>query len=727
MARPWTEVVADPNFQALSPDAKEAARNSYFKQNVLPNIPQGANASAIRLKFDQDTTPTVTAPAQAPASPSLLMAPVGGAEMLLKAGTGALASIPAGLAYGGAAIAKAAGADVNPAGVQSRVQQSLTYQPVSDSAKAGEQEISDLARPIVAPVAQAADRAATAVGKVSPTAETFLREAPAAAQAAGAVLPGISPTIAAAREIPGAVASGARATASGVAAAGRKVAQAGEAASDATIRAFGGQPRPSVNPPVAVTAQAILDQQAENSGQSMGAAAAAPRVTGASPDLQQAIVRKAQQNGGAVNPEAVGRQLEADSLPVKMNLTEGQATRDPALYSEEQNMRGKLVAVGEHLGDQNSKLGQNVQAIRDQVGPDVFSTNNVEHGDTMMGAYQDIDDAANARINAAYQKARDLVPDKNASVMNAPELMSNVTKALHEHDLFDSAPKDIMATLGRRVENDSMTFANIENMKTNLARIQRSMSADGNTRYAAGLIRDQLEQMPLTVENTDVQGAYNDARSLARARFQAMDADPAYKAVVNEKVDPDDFIRKYVINGKRDDVALMSQAMEGNDKARQTMAVAVLDHLRDKAGLGADYKGAFRQSGYNNALAALDPKLQSLVTPNTSEQLQSLGRVAHNIQVAPPGSTVNTSNTLSAGLSDYAQEAAEHAVNAKFGGAPIGTFAKKQLQKVTQGARVRQAIEPGAGIGRLVNTSPQVEAMLEAARRKAAAAQQVNP
>jgi len=694
MARPWTEVVADPNFQALAPAAQEQARNAYFQQNVLPNIPQEANASAIRLKFDQDTVPTLKPAQQSQPSTARewAMAPVGAAEEFGKLATGALASIPAGLAYGGAAVGKAFGADVNPAQVQRNVQNYFTYQPQSDSAKAAEADLARTYSPVARTVSGAADQAAAAVGKVSPMAETYLREAPAAFQAASSVLP---------------LAPAAASVANTATNAARNVAGAVE-------RKF--TPAPQVGE--------VLKQSYTDTPQSMGAAAAAPRIGEISPELRQAISQEAQRTGGAVNPEVLDRHIEAESLPVPIRLTEGQATRNAALYSEEQNLRGKLVAVGEHIGDQKTKLGQNIQAIRDEVGPDVFSTNAVEHGDTLMGAYQDIDKAANDQINAAYKNARDMVPDKNASVMSAPDLMSNVTKALHEHDLFDSAPKDIMATLSRRAENGSMTFANIENMKTNLARIQRSFSVDGNTRYAAGLIRDQLEQMPLTVDNAQVQAAYNDARALARQRFQAMDADPAYKAVVNEKIEPDDFVRKFVINGKRDDVATMAQAMQGNDRARQTMAVAVLDHLRDKAGIGS---GPFRQSGYNNALSALDPKLQSLVDPNTAEQLQTLGRVAHNIMAFPEGHTVNTSNTLTAGLSDYAQGAAEHAVNAKFGGLPVGTFAKKQLQKVTQGARIRQAIQPGAGIGRLATTSPQVEAMLEAARRKAAAAQQVGP
>lgn len=123
------------------------------------------------------------------AVPSLAMAPMGGAEMLLKAGTGALASIPAGLAYGGSAIAKAAGANVNPADVQNRVQNYLTYQPLSDSAKAGGQAASDIVRPFVEPIAKKYGEATSAVEKRSPFAADLMRAAPGALQAASAIVP----------------------------------------------------------------------------------------------------------------------------------------------------------------------------------------------------------------------------------------------------------------------------------------------------------------------------------------------------------------------------------------------------------------------------------------------------------------------------------------------------------------------------------------------------------
>jgi hypothetical protein len=613
-------------------------------------------------------------PSKQPDSPSLWMSPVGGAEMLLKRATALTGAIPAGLAYGGSALARAVGANVNPADVQRRVQDYLTYQPVTASGQAGEQALSGLLQPVVKPIAQTADRLASSVGQVSPTAESFLREAPSALQAASSILPLASiakPALGAAADV-------------------------ANNAATAVQRRFAPLPKP----------EDVLAQSYSNTPQSMGAAAAAPSIANISPELRQAISRTAQRNGGAINPEVLDRHLEAQSLPVKIQLTEGQATQAPALYSAEQNLRGKHDAIATHLNEQNKSLVQNVQALRDQVGPDVFSANTTEHGDTLIDAYKAKDAAASSQIDAAYDAARSAVKDKTASVMNAPQLLADVTKNLHENLLFDSAPSDVMRSLGRLAENNSMSFGNIENLRTNLARIMRSPTVDGNSKYAAGIIRNTLEQAPLSVDDEGVKSLFDQGRALARQRFQAIEADPAYKAAVYDRVSPDKFAKKFVINGNRDDLATMASNLADNNAARQTMSVATIDHLRDAAGIGPGYTGSFKQAGFNRALQGLDGKLSSLVDPKTAEHLQNLGNVARTIQMPPVGHTVNTSNTLTAGMSDYAVGALEHAANLKAGGLPLGTAARKLWQRSQNSARVRQALAPGAGIGKLATAGP---------------------
>jgi hypothetical protein len=117
------------------------------------------------------------------------MAPVGAAEMLWQGVTGAAASIPAGLAYGGAAVGKAFGANVDPSAVQDSVQSYFTHRPISDSAKAGNALIGSAVAPIVNPIVQKYSQATQAVSKQSPFAGELMKAAPGAFKAASALVP----------------------------------------------------------------------------------------------------------------------------------------------------------------------------------------------------------------------------------------------------------------------------------------------------------------------------------------------------------------------------------------------------------------------------------------------------------------------------------------------------------------------------------------------------------
>jgi len=442
------------------------------------------------------------------------------------------------------------------------------------------------------------------------------------------------------------------------------------------------------------TAEQVLTQAAQNSPQSMGAASAAPRMQSVSPELQQAVVNAARQTGGAVPPETLGRHIEADSLPVKIQLTPGQASQDPALLSHEMNNRGRIAGLPELLNEQNQKLGQNVRAIRDQVGPDVFSANPVEHGDTLIQAYKAKADAANADISQKYQALRDAAGGDFP--VSAPTLLKNATSALNQELLLDHAPKSVMSTLGRLADNDNMTFQNFESLRTNLAEVMRS-SLDGNERRAAGVIRSAMEDLPLKPGAAELKPLADTARSAARAQFQALDADPAYKAAVNDAVPPDRFVQKFIVGAPRDQLALMRENLQGNDTATQTMGVAALDHLGQAAGID---RGVFSQANFNKHLQALSPKLGSLFDPKTVEQLETLGNVARYTQAQPRGSFVNNSNTLVGAVANHAANAAEGLANVH-SGLPVGTIARKVLEGRADKRLAKQTMTPYGGLTKL--------------------------
>ncbi len=451
--------------------------------------------------------------------------------------------------------------------------------------------------------------------------------------------------------------------------------------------------------PVAVDAQGALNSAF--SKQSMGAAGAAPQINSLSPELQQAVRAAAQKTGGAVPPETLARHIEADSLPVKVQLTEGQATQNPQIISQELNNRGRTPQMVERLNQQNEQLKQNVQALRDRVGPDVFSANDVEHGDTLIGAYRAKADAAEADINAKYQALKDA--NGGQFPVDPKQLYDNASNALHQNLLFEHAPKEL-SQLESLANKGTMTFEQFEALRTNLARTMRS-SSNGNEVAAAAQIRQAMEDLPLSGKAADLKPLADAARSAAREQFKAVESDPAYSAAVSGKVSSDQFVRKFVTgpSATRDGVAQM-RAMIGDDEtARQTMAVAALDHLRKSAGIDPMGNGNFTQAGFNKALVALDPKLQSLVDPQTAEHLSTLGNVARYTQNQPRGSYVNNSNTLVGTLAEQGKSLAEGAANTFIGGrvVPVGTMIRQAAQKRAAEKAAARALAPGAGLTQL--------------------------
>jgi hypothetical protein len=96
---------------------------------------------------------------------------VGGAELLLHHLTGALSAIPGMVAGSGASIGNLAGADVDPSKVQADTEKTFTYQPISQSGKAGlEQEgkIGAAVAPVVKPVTDVVNAGLAKTGAAEP-------------------------------------------------------------------------------------------------------------------------------------------------------------------------------------------------------------------------------------------------------------------------------------------------------------------------------------------------------------------------------------------------------------------------------------------------------------------------------------------------------------------------------------------------------------------------------
>lgn len=480
--------------------------------------------------------------------------------------------------------------------------------------------------------------------------------------------------------------------------AGRTVRDATAPARDAASRFFA---RDDI-PPSATPESTVNPLSREN----LGAAAAVPsQLATASPELQAAV--RAEARAGGVDRAALDRHLEADSLPIPMRLTEGQATQDPVQLSNELNRRGKDTEFAARYNQQNQQLIDNLDEIRREASPNVVGNDPVQSGQQLVDLYKSADEAATQQINEAYQALRDaaggdLPIDGQAFTRNADAALKQNMKTRY-------LPAEIASDLNDfRSGERAMTFTDFENMRTNLAAAARKAdrAGDGNAAAAIGMVRTALEDLPLTGDAAALKPLADQARTLARERFARIKNDPAYKAVVSDETPAgelsplaDKFVEQYVVKGKAAHVTRMRENLGNSADANELIAGGALNYLKQKSGVNMyTNEGNFSQAGYNRALAELTPKLNDLVGPQRAEQVQTLGNVARYTQHQPRGSFVNNSNTFVAAAMEGAKSSIEGAANVAAGGVPVGTWTRKALESRADKKFVRESLKPGAGL-----------------------------
>ena len=433
---------------------------------------------------------------------------------------------------------------------------------------------------------------------------------------------------------------------------------------------------------------------------SVGAAAVPTEMTikaalaSASPELKQAVSNIPPNK---VNVPVLQRHIEADSLPEPVRLTNGQATGDVSQLSMEQNRRGADPELAARFNEQNGQLIKNMDAIREIAAPDAYGTKIIENSDSLIDTYKKLDAERNTVINQKYQALRDAAGGEFP--IDAPALLDNVKAALKKDLLSNDAPASQMAEISRMASEKSMTFEDYLSLRRNLGDIART-SADGTTRRAASLMIQELENLPLQDGAKQLKPLADEARSAAKARFQMLEKDPAYKAAVEDSVAPDKFMEKFVVNGTRDNVKTMIDQLGRDSVAHQHMSAGTLNWLREKA---IDSSGNFSQAAFNKALNQLDKseKLNLVFNPDSSSTLKTLGNVAHYTQAQPKGAFVNNSNTLVGAMAERAAGGLEAAANAVGGGKfgiPVGSMVRGQVQKFKAAKETKKALEPAAGV-----------------------------
>ena len=453
-------------------------------------------------------------------------------------------------------------------------------------------------------------------------------------------------------------------------------------------------------PTITIERQAPAGSQ---TGMQSGGAAATPNATMvqqamsvATPELQNALKDI---HVDKINVPTFQRHIEADSLPVPVRLTEGQATADIVKLSQEQNRRGKDTELAYRFNEQNQALVDNIREIRNRAAPDVYGTKTIENSQGVIDAYKQLDSNLTTVIDQNYQNLRDAAGGQFP--VDAPVLLQNIQTKLKKQLLSNEAPKGQLAELKRLAKDKSMTFEDYLSLRRNLGEIART-AEKGNERKAASFMIEELEKLPLQKEAASLKPLADQARASARSRFQMLEKDPAFKAAVNDSVPADKFMEKFVINGVNKNIETMVNHLGKDSPARQHMAAGTINWLSDKAGIYGE-KPNFSQANYNQALKKLDDvnNIPQIFDAQTASHLKTLGNVAGYTQFQPRGTFVNNSNTLVGSLAEKGKNAIAFGVekggNLLVPGLQLGTTVMESRARRAAEAETRKALELGAG------------------------------
>lgn len=416
----------------------------------------------------------------------------------------------------------------------------------------------------------------------------------------------------------------------------------------------------------------------------------------ASPQLRQAVsnipVDKA-------NTPAIMRMIEADSLYVPMQLTEGMATGSLKYLSEEKNLRAKYPEIANRIQELNQQLIDNFAATRERTAPDVYSTSKMEASQGIIDAYKALDAQKDAAINGAFTKLRDAAGGNLP--IDAPTLLKNIDATLSKELLLtDGRAISQYRELRNKAKSGEMTFDEYLAMRRNLSRLSAE-AKDGNTRQAARLMVQELDKLPLTQEVANLKPLADEARNLARQRFDALKKDPAYKAAVNDTVPADKYLDKFVIGGVNKNINTMIDTFGRDSPAHQHMKAGTLYWLKDQARIVND-RGNFSEAGFKKGLKKLDDvkNFQTIFDPETQLQLRTMDNVAHYVKFQPEGHWINNSNTWT-NLKAYGAKGLEGLGNLAglkaFGGIPVGTIVRQKAVEAAEKKRVKKALQLGAG------------------------------
>jgi hypothetical protein len=349
-------------------------------------------------------------------------------------------------------------------------------------------------------------------------------------------------------------------------------------------------------------------------------------------------------NAPAADPASAARAADASQLGMKLTL--GQQTRDPGLFAQEQNWRG-LPAGRQLLSKFSSQNGQLAAALDNAAGA---GGEPYKDGKAIIGTLSGIDDSMRSQIGSAYKAAE----QSSGAKFDVPlhGVAQDYAQVLHNFgDKVPSGVRNNFDALGLQGGTQRKVFG-IDDAESLLKNINANRGIDPATNAALGQLTASVKNAILTAD--DQGGVFAQPRQMAAQRFSLHDNVPALADASAGKIAPEDFTRKYLMNGDVDHVKALADLLAQHSPDTLGLVRGQVGNELKQAAFGINAAGdkSFAPERFGAALKNFGgtEKLSALYGPEATDDIYTVGRVGSYIHSEPNFSPVNRSNTGSAVL-----------------------------------------------------------------------------
>lgn len=366
--------------------------------------------------------------------------------------------------------------------------------------------------------------------------------------------------------------------------------------------------------------------------------------------------------GAAGTDMATQRRALAESLPVPMRLTRGQASRDPAqlkFETEAAKMPEQGGALRERMVEQNGQILANFDTWIDQTGA---------QAPTLRAVGQAVDSALVKQAKADKQTIRTAF---NAAE-RAGELEAPITLQTLVQHLNDAAPeattapllntaRNVAIKLGVAVDDGGTLVPQPVQLKT-AERFRQAVNRNVDTEPTN--IRQATIMKGLVDEATDGLGGnlYRQARALRRRYAQNYEDRAAVanllstkRGTADRRVALEDVFDSTIMRGSLDDVrnvrrVLQRSGAEGQQAWRELQGATVRS-IKDRAFGNTATDSAGRPVVSADKLVRAvreldaDGRLEFIFGKQGAQQMRDIGDLSQVVRTVPPEAFVNTSNT----------------------------------------------------------------------------------